>query len=99
VCVHVHQAGHDRLAGDIDGPGAVRHRDASLGTDGRGDSRFLTLTPNLDLTRSVMVARKARGLIFQRITQGYGSMPGFGHKLERGDVEALTELVLAFQKP
>ena len=46
-----------------------------------------------------MVARRARGLIYQRITQGYGSMPGFGHRLERGDVEALTELVLAFQKP
>lgn len=68
------------------------------GDDGRGDPRQLTLAPNLDLTRSVMVARGARGLIFQRITQGYGSMPAFGHKLQRGDVELLVDFVLNFQQ-
>ena len=68
------------------------------GEDGRGDPRQLTLAPNLDLTRSVMVARGARGPIYLRITQGYGSMPAFGHKLERGDVELLVEFVLRFQK-
>lgn len=68
------------------------------GADGRGDSRQLTLAPNLDLTRSVMVARGARGAIYQRIAQGYGSMPAFGYKLERGDVELLVELVLRFQE-
>jgi hypothetical protein len=68
------------------------------GDDGRGDPRQVTLAPNLDLTRSVMVARRERGLIYRRIAQGYDSMPGFGHRLERGDIEALTELVLAFQQ-
>jgi mono/diheme cytochrome c family protein len=69
------------------------------GDDGRGDPRQVTLAPNLDLTRSVMVARRERGLIYRRIAQGYDSMPGFGHRLERGDIESLTELVLAFQQP
>jgi cytochrome c oxidase cbb3-type subunit 3 len=68
------------------------------GDDGRGDPRQLTLAPNLDLTRSVMVARGARGPIFRRITQGYGSMPAFGHKLQRGDVELLVDFVLDFQR-
>lgn len=67
------------------------------GEDGRGDPRQLSLAPALDLTRSILVRRQARGLIYQRITQGYGSMPGFAHKLERGDVELLIELVLGFQ--
>ena len=30
------------------------------------------------------------GLVFQRIAYGYGTMPGFAHKLERGDLEMLT---------
>lgn len=66
--------------------------------DGSGDPRQLSLAPALDLTRSVMVARGARGLIYQRITQGYGTMPAFSHKLQRGDVEALAEFVLRFQE-
>lgn len=68
------------------------------GDDGRGDPRQLTLAPALDLTRSVMVARGARGLIYQRISLGYGTMPAFGHKLERGDIQALVDFVLEFQE-
>jgi mono/diheme cytochrome c family protein len=68
------------------------------GEDGRGEPRQLQLDPNLDLRKSVVVARGARGLIYQRITRGYGSMPAFGHKLERGDVEALVDFVLRFRE-
>ena len=32
-----------------------------------------------------------------RITQGYGSMPAFSHKLERGDVELLVDYVLELE--
>lgn len=66
------------------------------GEDGRGDPRQLALAPTLDLTRSVMVKRRARGLIYQRIQQGYGAMPGFAHRLEQGDVELLIGFVLNF---
>lgn len=68
------------------------------GEDGRGEKRLLHLDPNLDLRRSIVVARGARGLIYQRIARGYGSMPAFGHKLERGDVEALVDFVLRFRE-
>ena len=69
------------------------------GADGRGDPRALSLSPNSDLSRSQLVRRRARGPIYLRITQGYGSMPGFAHKLERGDVELLVDYVLALEAP
>ncbi|MEO8196239.1 MAG: cytochrome c [Thermoanaerobaculia bacterium] len=69
------------------------------GADGRGDPRALSLSPNSDLTRSRLVRRRARGPIFLRITQGYGSMPGFAHKLERGDVDLLVDYVLELEAP
>lgn len=68
------------------------------GAEGRGEPAALSLSPALDLTRSTMVRRRARGLIFQRISDGYGSMPGFSHKLPRGDVDLLLEFVLTFGK-
>lgn len=68
------------------------------GDDGTGDPRQHRLAPNVDLTRSQMIAVEARGLIYQRISRGYGAMPAFAHKLERGDVEALTTYVLRFGK-
>ncbi|MEZ5312709.1 MAG: cytochrome c [Thermoanaerobaculia bacterium] len=66
------------------------------GDDGRGDPRQLALSPAVDLTRSRMIRRRARGAIYQRITQGYGSMPAFSYKLERGDVDLLIAHVLKF---
>lgn len=69
------------------------------GADGRGDPRALGLSPNSDLTRSNLVRRRARGPIYLRITQGYGSMPGFAHKLERGDVDLLVDYVLELESP
>jgi hypothetical protein len=41
-----------------------------------------------------MIARRERGLIFQRIANGYAAMPGFAHKLPRGDIEKLVELAV-----
>jgi len=42
------------------------------------------------------VRDRQRGPIYQRISYGYGTMPGFAHKLERGDLELLTEYTLRF---
>ncbi len=64
------------------------------GADGRGDPRALTLAPNSDLARSALVRKRARGPIYLRISQGYGSMPAFSHKLERGDIDLLVDYVL-----
>ena len=69
------------------------------GSDGRGDPRVLTLSPNADLTRSSLVQSRARGPIHLRITQGYGSMPAFSHKLELGDVDLLVDYVLELEAP
>jgi len=69
------------------------------GADGRGDPRVLGLSPNSDLTRSPLVRRKARGPIFQTISQGADGMPAFGHKLELGDTELLIDYVLALPAP
>lgn len=65
------------------------------GDDGRGDPRALALSPNSDLSRSAIVRRAERGPIYLRISQGYGSMPAFSHKLQRGDIDLLVEHVLA----
>jgi len=69
------------------------------GSDGRGAPRVLTLSPNADLTRSSLVQSRARGPIHLRITQGYGSMPAFSHKLELGDVDLLVDYVLELEAP
>lgn len=64
------------------------------GEAGHGDPRALALTPGADLGRSAIVRSRARGRIFLRISQGYGSMPAFSHKLERGDIDLLVDYVL-----
>ena len=69
------------------------------GDDGRGDPRVLGLSPNSDLTRSPLIRRKARGPIYQRISQGSGTMPAFAHKLELGDIELLVDYVLELEAP
>jgi mono/diheme cytochrome c family protein len=63
------------------------------GDDGRGKPAWKALDPKVDLAGSQLVRGGARGLVFQRIAYGYGAMPGFGHKLERGDLEMLTAFV------
>mgnify|MGYP003542376728 CR=1 FL=1 len=67
---------------------------ACHGPSGEGNPAQIGLDPKVDLTASAMVAGRARGLIYQRISYGYGAMPGFEHKLERGDVELLVDYVL-----
>jgi mono/diheme cytochrome c family protein len=66
------------------------------GADGRGDRRSVGLYPNLDLTSSTIVraGSRGRGLIYQRISDGWGAMPGFSHRLEREDIEDLVDYVL-----
>lgn len=66
------------------------------GATGKGDPRSLALYPNLDLTtsRAVRAGRRGRGLIYQRITIGYGAMPGFADRLESRQAEDLVDYVL-----
>ena len=63
------------------------------GEDGRGHPAWKSLDPKVDLAASELIRGGARGLVFQRIAYGYGTMPGFAHKLERGDLEMLTAFV------
>jgi len=63
------------------------------GAKGHGNPAMLGLDPGVDLTHSRLLAKHARGLVFQRIAYGYGSMPGFAHKLPQGDVELLVAYV------
>jgi len=76
----------------------AEHCQRCHGDDGRGDARQRSLAPRVDLTRSSLVQSEERGLIYQRISRGYDAMPAFSHKLERGDIEALSEYVLRFRK-
>jgi mono/diheme cytochrome c family protein len=66
------------------------------GADGRGDRRSVGLYPSLDLISSPIVraGSHARGLIYRRISDGWGAMPGFSHRLEREDIEDLVDYVL-----
>ncbi|KAB2961857.1 MAG: cytochrome c [Thermoanaerobaculia bacterium] len=66
--------------------------------DGRGNPAQRPLDPGVDLGASKMVAARARALVFQRIAYGYGGMPGFSHKLERGDLELLVDFVLRLNR-
>jgi len=68
------------------------------GADGRGVPARRGLDPRLDLRRSEMLAANDHGLVFQRIAYGYAAMPGFAHKLPRGDIELLVELAAELAK-
>ena len=60
--------------------------------DGSGVPARRGLEPRLDLHRSAMLgAEGSPGLVFQRIAYGYNTMPGFAHKLPRGDIERLAK--------
>ncbi|REJ81830.1 MAG: cytochrome c [Acidobacteria bacterium] len=62
--------------------------------DGRGEARKLPLSPGLDLHESPMVIERARGPIYRVIRQGYSGMPGFDHRLEHREIEALVTYVI-----
>lgn len=66
------------------------HCAACHAEDGHGVPARRGLEPLVDLRRSRMLAAGESGLAFQRVAYGYASMPGFAHKLPRGDIEALA---------
>ena len=76
----------------------VEHCQRCHGADGRGTPAQRPFEPRLDLTVSEMARAGDRGLAYRRIAYGYATMPGFSHKLERGDLEKLAEYALAFGK-
>jgi mono/diheme cytochrome c family protein len=61
------------------------------GADGKGDPRNVNLYPNLDLTRSRLIGKGAHLLIYRRIAQGYGPMPGFAHRLSAAEIGRLAD--------
>ena len=68
------------------------HCAACHGADGSGVPARRGLEPRLDLRRSGMLRPGGSpGLVFQRIAYGYSTMPGFAHKLSRGDIERLAK--------
>jgi len=85
-------AGRERDAGGLYRTHCVRCHAA----DGRGDRRSVGLYPELDLISSTMVraGSRARGLMYRRISEGYGAMPGFADRLDTADIQRLVEYVL-----
>jgi len=85
-------AGPERDAGELYRAHCARCHAA----DGTGDRRSVGLYPELDLTASPMVraGSRARGLLYRRISEGYGAMPGFADRLETADVQRLVDYVL-----
>ena len=82
----------ERDAGELYGAHCARCHAA----DGRGDRRSLGLYPELDLTASPLVraGARARGLLYRRINEGYGAMPGFGDCLQTADVQRVVDYIL-----
>jgi mono/diheme cytochrome c family protein len=68
------------------------------GADGRGDPRSLGLYPGIDLTASALVragaTARVRGVIYQRIADGYGAMPGFSARLDNDQIQAVIDAIL-----
>ena len=61
------------------------------GPDGKGDPRNVNLYPNEDLTRSRLTGPGAHLLIYRRIAEGYGPMPGFAHRLSAVEIGRLAD--------
>jgi mono/diheme cytochrome c family protein len=85
-------AGGGRDAGEIYRAQCARCHAA----DGTGDRRSVGLYPDLDLTSSprVRAGSRASGLLYRRISEGYGGMPGFGDRLDTAEVQRLVEYIL-----
>jgi mono/diheme cytochrome c family protein len=66
------------------------------GADGRGDVRSRGLFPGLDLTTAEPVRLGARGVLYRRISQGYGAMPAFSHRLDQDQIGELVDFTLQF---
>lgn len=68
------------------------------GEDGRGVPALRGIDPALDLSRSRMVSKGDRTEVRRVIAVGDLSMPGFGHRLPNGDVNALVDFVLQMSR-
>ncbi|MDP9121345.1 MAG: cytochrome c [Acidobacteriota bacterium] len=66
------------------------------GIDGKGDRRSVNLYPRLDLTTSPLIQKRARGAVYQRISEGYGPMPGFAHRFDQDEIGSLVDFTLRF---
>jgi mono/diheme cytochrome c family protein len=66
------------------------------GADGRGDPRQVGLYPDLNLTEAAPVKMQARGVLYRRISQGYGAMPAFAGKLQEDELAALVSYMNRF---
>ena len=64
------------------------------GPDGRGVEARRAFYPRVDLTRSPLIADHARGSIYQRVAFGWGTMPGFKHKLEPRELNQLVDFAI-----
>lgn len=66
------------------------------GVDGRGERRLAVLSSRLDLTDSALLRRgpRASRRIRSVIAEGYGTMPGFEHRLEPRQIDQLTAFVI-----
>jgi mono/diheme cytochrome c family protein len=85
-------SGRERNAGDLYRAYCARCHAA----DGTGDRRSVGLYPELDLTASPMVraGARARGLLYRRISEGYGAMPGFADRMETAEIQRVVEYIL-----
>jgi mono/diheme cytochrome c family protein len=66
------------------------------GDDGRGDPRSVGLYPDLNLTTAIPVRLQAKGVLYTRIAQGYGAMPGFSQHLAQEEIQELVEFTMNF---
>jgi mono/diheme cytochrome c family protein len=66
------------------------------GEDGRGVPARRSLEPRLDLARSAMARDGELGLLYRRIAFGYGTMPGYAHRLSEREIEQLADYVQRF---
>ncbi len=73
----------------------AEHCASCHGTDGRGDPRRSALEPGLDLVASELVSAGARAQVYRAISGGYGTMPGFAHRMELGELDDVTTHVMA----
>jgi mono/diheme cytochrome c family protein len=77
----------------------TEHCASCHGEDGKGDPRSIELYPKLDLTVSPMIAQRERFLIHDRIARGYGTMPGFLHRLQAEEIGRLVNRCLELAAP
>ncbi|HEX2253571.1 MAG TPA: cytochrome c [Thermoanaerobaculia bacterium] len=68
-----------------------RHCARCHGLDGAGNPRAVGRQPGLDLTRPEVLA-EGRDEIRRRIVEGEGTMPAFGEKLTREQIDRLVAL-------